>query len=89
MALDLSSTASNPATYPGDTLATAYDLGNFGSGVATGALQSVVATGAQITNVSGLGLEYPGNTQDPGHRDIPCLTKTASQPRAAARPSRF
>ncbi len=63
--------AANLATYPGDTLATAFTLGNFGSGVATGTLQSVVATGAQITNASASGIESPGNVLDPGHRDIP------------------
>ncbi len=63
--------ATSQATYPGDTLGTAFNLGSFGSSVTQGTLQSVVATGAEITNVSGLGLEYPGNTQDPGHRDIP------------------
>ncbi len=63
--------AANLATYPGDTLDTAYPLGTFGSGVATGTLQSVVATGAQITNASASGINNPGNVLDPGHRDIP------------------
>lgn len=63
--------ASNPATYPGDTLTTAYSLGSFGSGVATGTLQSLVVTGAQITNASASGIDNPGNVLDPGHRDIP------------------
>ena len=72
--------ASNLATYPGDTLATAFGLGSFGSGVAQGTLQSVVATGAQITNVSVSGIQYPGNTQDPGHRDIPIALENSVAP---------
>ncbi len=63
--------ASNPATYPGDTLSTSYNLGNFGSGVATGTQQSLVVTGAEITNQSATGINNLGNVLDPGHRDIP------------------